>query len=78
MYADNWKFNYTNDIRAILFKNYTSWVNNIDDVKKVIRYNNNEVGNICDGISPRCDLLPVKPFVYGGIDGKVVGWEEIN
>ena len=28
----------------------------VDDVKKLIILNNNETGNPCGGIAPRCDL----------------------
>ena len=72
MYKQGYGFNYTDDPRAILFKEHSVDVQNLEGVKRIIRMNHNETGDPCNALSPRCDLLEMGPYLYGGIDGKVI------
>lgn len=48
----------------------------VEKAKKLIRFFDDK--NLCDNISPRCDLLVQGKFPFGGVDGKVVSMSNIH
>eukprot|EP01117_Protostelium_nocturnum_P000200 TRINITY_DN10274_c0_g1_i1.p1 TRINITY_DN10274_c0_g1~~TRINITY_DN10274_c0_g1_i1.p1 ORF type:complete len:528 (-),score=99.65 TRINITY_DN10274_c0_g1_i1:58-1641(-) len=68
--------------RAQIFRRDAPKVNNLNDFKKIMRYNNYQqdpfaLNNSCNGISARCDLnVPfcssgLNPRLHGGLDSKI-------
>jgi len=72
MYTSGYGYNYTDDPRAVLFRDLSPYANDTAKVMQLIRSNNNITGDVSNAISPRYDLLPSGAYTFGGIDGKVV------
>lgn len=53
--------------RYHLFKNMSPSAQNLDDIKRILRYHDKE--EICNTIAPRCDLVQNRPF--GAVDTKI-------
>jgi len=66
------KHSFTNDERAVIIKEKIGNVNTFDDLKHLIRLNENSTYP-CGSIAPRCDLdpRPEERRPFGAIDGKM-------
>lgn len=71
-YSTNYNYTYTNDPRAVLFREYGPAAKDFNSVKHLMRYDNvSDTGDICKAIAPRCDLLQINASDFGAIDAKV-------
>lgn len=73
-YTGGWHYNYTNDPRHDLFFSMNITSAGIEGVRAALRYNNNETGDPCQSIAPRCDITKDMSSRkgFGAIDAKAV------